>query len=153
MRVALGSDHAGFVYKNLLAELVRSEGHTVTDLGTYNDEPCDYPDIARAVAESIARGESDRGVLLCGSGIGASVAANKVPGIRAGNVSDIYSAHQGVEHDDMNILVLGARTLGIEVAKELVRGFLKAQFSGESRHLNRLNKIEDIEKDYGKGTK
>jgi ribose 5-phosphate isomerase B len=150
MRVALGSDHAGFTYKNLLAELMRSEGYEVEDLGTYSNEACDYPDIAQAVAEAVAKGDAARGVLLCGSGIGASVAANKVPGVRAGNVSDIYSAHQGVEHDDMNVLVLGARTVGIEVAKELVKAFLRAQFSGEERHVNRLKKVTEIEKLYGK---
>jgi len=150
MRVALGSDHAGFTYKNLLAELMRSEGYEVEDFGTYSNEACDYPDIAQAVAEAVAKGDAARGVLLCGSGIGASVAANKVPGVRAGNVSDIYSAHQGVEHDDMNVLVLGARTVGIEVAKELVKAFLRAQFSGEERHVNRLKKVTEIEKLYGK---
>lgn len=150
MRVALGSDHAGFTYKNLLGELMRSEGFEVDDLGTYSSEACDYPDIAHAVAQAVASGKANRGVLLCGSGIGASVVANKVPGIRAGNVSDIYSAHQGVEHDDMNVLVLGARTVGIEVAKELVKAFLRAQFSGEERHVRRLKKVIEIEKLYGK---
>jgi ribose 5-phosphate isomerase B len=150
LKVALGSDHAGYQMKSQIADFVRSLGHEVMDLGAHDESPSDYPDFARAVAEDVAEGDADRGLLICGSGLGASIAANKVPGARAGNCSDTYSAHQGVEHDDMNILVFGARIIGIEVAKELVAAFLKARFSGEDRHARRLAKVNAIESDYSK---
>lgn len=152
MKIALGSDHAGFDVKGEIAEFVKSLGHEIEDLGTYSKEACDYPDTARAVAEAVAGKKVDRGLLICGSGLGASIAANKVPGARAGNCSDTYSAHQGVEHDDMNILVFGARVIGIEVAKELVKAFLNAKFTGEDRHVRRLNKVLAIEEHYSKVT-
>ncbi len=146
MRVTIGSDHAGFALKEALAAYLREEGHQVVDVGAHSLEPVDYPDSAAAVARSVLSGESERGILLCGSGVGASVAANKIPGIRAGVCHDTYSAHQGVEHDDMNVLVLGARIVGPELARELVRSFLGARFTGEERHVRRLRKIAALER-------
>jgi ribose 5-phosphate isomerase B len=145
VRVAIGSDHAGFPLKQHLVPFVRSLGHEVEDLGTHDERPVDYPDFAASVGFAVVNGEADRGIVLCGSGLGASIAANKIPGVRAGNVVDHYSAHQGVEHDDMNVLVLGGRIIGIAVAEELVRAFLAARFSGEERHLRRLNKVLALE--------
>ncbi len=145
MRVAIGSDHAGFPLKQHLVPFVRALGHEVEDLGTHDERPVDYPDFAASVGFAVVNGEADRGIVLCGSGLGASIAANKIPGVRAGNVVDHYSAHQGVEHDDMNVLVLGGRIIGIAVAEELVRAFLAARFSGEERHLRRLNKVLALE--------
>ena len=148
MNVATGSDHAGFELKQIINGLLEELGHTVIDVGAYNEQPSDYPDFAEAVGQKVLQGSADKGVLVCGSGIGAVIAANKMTGIRAGNCSDTYSAHQGVEHDDMNVLVLGSRIIGIEVAKELVKAFLPAQFSGEDRHVRRLNKVLAIEEKY-----
>jgi ribose 5-phosphate isomerase B len=145
MRVAIGTDHAGFPLKaEIVAELERL-GHQVVDKGTFDTAPVDYPDYAEAVARSVVSGEAERGVILCGSGVGASVAANKVPGVRAAVCHDTYSGHQGVEHDDMNVLALGARVIGPEVALEVLRAFVGARFSGEDRHLRRLNKVLRIE--------
>ena len=146
MRVVLGSDHAGFLLKQHLVEQVKKLGHEVLDVGTHGPEPVDYPDYALAVAEAIRGGKADRGVLLCGSGVGASVALNKVPGLRGAVCHDTYSAHQGVEHDDMNVLVLGARIIGQALADELVGAFLPARFSGEARHVRRLEKVKAIER-------
>ena len=148
MRITVASDHAGFELKQLLADFLRQAGHTVTDVGTKSPAPVDYPDFAEALSLSVLRGDSERGVLICGSGVGASVAANKIPGIRAGLCHDAYSAHQGVEHDDMNVLVLGARVIGEELAKDLCQNFLKARFTGEERHRRRLSKIVSIEERY-----
>src|ERR1700736_2917504 len=120
MRIALGSDHAGFEMKGVLAKLLGELGHQVVDVGTYSTEPVDYPDFAEAVGKAVLEGRAERGVLICGSGVGASVAANKMRGIRAGLCHDTYSAHQGVEHDDMNVLVLGSRVIGPALAQELV---------------------------------
>jgi ribose 5-phosphate isomerase B len=145
MNIATGSDHAGYELKLLLNREIEDMGHTVIDVGAYSTEPSDYPDFAEALSLQVIEGKADRGVLICGSGIGAVVAANKVTGIRAGNCSDTYSAHQGVEHDDMNVLVLGSRVIGIEVAREMVKAFLAAQFSEEARHIRRLNKVLAIE--------
>ena len=146
MRVAIGADHAGFHLKEDVAKALRKLGQDVLDLGTYRAEPSDdYPDFARAVGQAIVDGQADRGILICGSGVGVSVAANKMPGIRAAVCHDTYSAHQGVEHDDMNVLVLGSRIIGTELAHELVRAFLGAQFTGEERHLRRLAKVKAIE--------
>ncbi len=146
MRVAVGADHAGFHLKEQLAELLREQGHEVHDVGAHEHDPADdFPDFALALAERVASGGSERGVMVCGSGVGASVAANKTPGIRAAVCHDSYSAHQGVEHDDMNVLCLGARIVGIEVAKELVANFLAAEFSGEERHMRRLRKVIAME--------
>lgn len=146
MRIALAADHAGHSLKVVLRLWLLAEGHEVTDLGAYSpDENDDYPDRARAVAAELLAGRAERGLLLCGSGVGASIAANKVPGVRAGLCHDHYSAQQGVEHDDMNLLVLGARVIGVETARDLVGTFLAARFSGEERHVRRLAKIRELE--------
>jgi ribose 5-phosphate isomerase B len=145
MKTAIGSDHAGFELKVQLAKFLAGLGDEVIDVGTYNEDPVDYPDFAEAVGKAILDGRAQRGVLICGSGIGASVAANKIRGIRAGLCHDTYSAHQGVEHDDMNVLVLGARVIGIAMAEELVRAYAGARFTNEERHLRRLNKVKAIE--------
>jgi ribose 5-phosphate isomerase B len=145
MKVVIASDHGGFEYKTLLLEVIRKQGFDITDLGTFSNEPSDYPDHAKAVANKIQNKEADRGILICGSGVGVSVAANKFKGIRAGVCHDVYSAHQCVEHDDVNVLCIGQRVIGIELAKEIVSAFLKAKFSGEERHKRRLDKIKDIE--------
>ncbi|HYM15373.1 MAG TPA: ribose 5-phosphate isomerase B [Dehalococcoidia bacterium] len=146
MRVVIGSDHAGFALKASVVAELTALGHDVIDKGAFNTQPVDYPDYAEAVGQSVRSGEADRGVLLCGSGVGASVAANKMPGVRAAVCHDTYSAHQGVEHDDMNVLALGARVIGPEVAIEAVRAFIGARFSGEERHVRRLTKVLAIEK-------
>jgi len=149
MRIAVGADHAGTPLNEKVIDELRSLGHEVVDLGTHDSsKPDDYPDYAVAVAEKVVSGSCERGVLICGSGVGVSVAANKVPGIRAGMCHDTYSAHQGVEHDHTNVLVLGARVIGEALARELVRAFVNAQFSSEERHLRRLGKIAAIEERY-----
>ncbi len=145
MRVALAADHAGFELKGRLATAVAALGHEVLNLGTDGPAPVDYPDFAAAVGDAVRDGRAERGVLICGSGVGAVVAANKVPGIRACVCHDTYSAHQGVEHDDLNVLVLGARVIGRALAEELVRSFLGARFSGEERHRRRLEKVRMME--------
>ncbi len=145
MRVAIGSDHAGFELKEALRDYLNDLKHDVLDLGTYGTTPVDYPDYAEAVGVTVRQGKADRGIMICGSGVGASVAANKVPDIRAGLCHDTYSAHQGVEHDDMNVLVLGGRVIGVEMARELVRAFLGARFTGDERHLRRLTKVITME--------
>ena len=148
MRIAVAADHAGYDLKADLLPWLAAEGHTPADLGTHDPSvPDDYPDSARALAVELLAGRAERGVLLCGSGVGASVAANKVPGIRAGLCHDHYSAAQGVEHDDINVLVLGARVIGAEVARDLLRAFLGARFSGEERHVRRLKKVQELERD------
>ena len=146
MRIALAADHAGFELKENVRDFLRGLGHDVLDLGGPSSTvPDDYPDFAQAVGRALLDAKADRGILICGSGVGASVAANKMPGIRAGLCHDTYSAHQGVEHDHVNVLVLGSRIIGRELAHELVRAFLAAQFSNEERHLRRLAKVEAIE--------
>src|SRR5580698_4802519 len=145
MKMAVGADHAGFELKAAVAEFLREQGHVVLDLGTCDSKPVDYPDYAEAVGKAILDGRAERGVLICGSGVGATVAANKLPGIRAATCHDTYSAHQGVEHDDMNILVLGARIVGTELARELAGAFCHAVFSNEERHVRRLAKIHALE--------
>lgn len=145
MRIVIGADHAGFEMKTEIIVYLRELGHEVIDVGTDSAEPADYPDFALAVGMALCQGRADRGILICGSGVGASVAANKIPGIRAGLCHDTYSARQGVEHDDVNVLVLGARVIGQALARELVAAFLKAQFSGEQRHVRRLDKVKAIE--------
>tara|TARA_B100001179_G_C18265308_1_gene264354 strand:- start:3 stop:455 length:453 start_codon:yes stop_codon:yes gene_type:complete len=148
MKISLASDHNGFNLKNDIADHIRKLGHEVLDLGPFGHDPTDdYPDYAKPLAENVANHLSDKGIMICGSGVGASVAANKVKGIRAAVCHDIYSAHQGVEHDDMNILCLGSRIIGIEVALELVDVFVSATFSGEERHQRRLEKVLLMEKD------
>ena len=146
MRVAVGVDHAGYRLKNIVVQLLKSKDIEVIDLGTNNDASVDYPDIAKAVGETIRNGDAERGIVICGSGVGACVVANKLQGIRAGTCHDTYSAHQAVEHDDMNVLCLGARIIGQELAKEIVNTSLMAQFNGEERHKRRLAKIAEIER-------
>ena len=148
MQVAVGGDHAGLEMKNLVAEHVKSLGHTVIDAGAYEyDALDDFPDFSEAVAVRVADGRADRGLVVCGSGVGASVAANKVKGIRAGLCHDTYSARQGVEHDDMNVVCIGARIIGEELAKEIVTAFLSARFiQSEEKYVRRLNKVLAIER-------
>ena len=147
MKVGIAGDHAGFSLKQgLIAELSR-EGYKIVDLGAHDETPSDYPDFARALGKAVVSGEVERGILVCGSGIGACVAANKIKGIRAGVAHDIYSAHQGVEHDDMNILCLGSRVIGPAPAAEIVKAFLAARFTNEERHVRRVKKILEIEKE------
>ena len=145
MRVAVAADHAGFELKEHLAKFLADEGHAVFDLGTHNTDPVDYPDTALAAARSILEGKAARAVLICGSGAGACVAANKVRGIRAAIAHDAYTAHQMVEHDDINILCLGSRVIGPALAEDLTRTFLAAEFTGEDRHRRRLQKIAALE--------
>ena len=147
MRIAIGCDHAGFPLKARIVRVVQAAGHVVVDCGTDSTCSVDYPDYARKVSLEILNGKADRAILLCGSGVGISVAANKIPGIRAGVCHDGYSAHQGVEHDDMNVLCLGSRIIGEELAVDLVKTFLSAQFTEEERHQRRLNKVLEIEAD------
>jgi RpiB/LacA/LacB family sugar-phosphate isomerase len=148
MTVATGADHAGFELKERVNALLRKLNHDVLDLGTCGTAPVDYPDFSEAVGLAVRDGRAERGILICGSGVGASVAANKIPGVRAGLCHDYYSAHQGVEHDDMNVLVLGARVIGESLALELVPAFLGAKYSGEDRHQRRLDKVKSIEARY-----
>ena len=148
MRIVLGSDHAGFEMKQQILDFVGGLGYEVLDVGANSAAPSDYPDYAEATAVAIRNRQAERGILICGSGVGASVAANKIPGIRAAVCHDCYSAHQGVEHDDMNILVLGSRVIAINLAFDLVRQFLDARFSGEERHLRRIGKIKQLETKY-----
>lgn len=148
MRVAIGSDHAGYRYKQILADGLRDAGHDVLDLGTDGPQSVDYPDYARAVAEAVARGEVERGILVCGSAVGVSVVANKVPGVRAGVCHTTYAARQAVDHDDINVLCLGERVIGIEVARAVTDSFMQARFSDEPRHRRRLDKLLDVERQY-----
>ena len=148
MKIAVAADHAGFPLKERVIEEVRKLGHQVFDLGTHSTDPVDYPDYARAVAEAVRDGRADRAVLICGSGAGACVAANKFRGIRAATCHDTFSAHQGVEDDGMNVLCLGARVIGPELASELVRSYLNAQFSNLERHRRRVSKVEGFEEEF-----
>src|SRR5215813_11126546 len=148
MRIAIGADHAGVELKQDVHELLQRLGCVVVDLGTHSADPVDYPDYAEAVGLSLREGNAERGIVICGSGVGASVATNKIPGIRAGLCHDTYSAHQGVEHDDMNVLVLGSRVIGVELAKELCAAFLRGKFTAEERHQRRLAKTLSIEQRY-----
>ena len=145
MKIVIGSDHAGFQLKGAVGDLLRSMNQEVLDVGAFNENPSDYPDFAEAVGRAILDRKAERGVLMCGSGVGASVAANKLTGIRAAVCHDTYSAHQGVEHDQMNVLVLGSRIIGVKLAEELVKSFLAAKFTNEDRHVRRLNKIKALE--------
>ena len=146
MIIAVACDHGGFPLKARVLEVVREAGQEILDLGTFSTDPVDYPDYAQAIGEAIQQGRAERGVLLCGSGVGACVAANKMLGIRGAVCHDTYSAHQGVEHDDMNVLVLGARVIGPELVPELVRAFLAARYTAEARHVRRLAKVAAIER-------
>ena len=145
MKIVIGSDHAGFQLKNAMGDVIRALGHSVLDVGAFNENPSDYPDFAAAVGRAILERTAERGVLICGSGVGASVAANKLKGIRAAVCHDSYSAHQGVEHDDMNVLVLGSRIIGVKLAEDLVKAFLSATFTNEERHKRRLAKVMALE--------
>jgi ribose 5-phosphate isomerase B len=151
MRLAVGCDHAGFPLKAGALRLLTSVGHSVEDLGTDSTEPVDYPDFARRVAEAVVSGSCERGVVICGSGVGASVAASKVPGVPAALCPDVFSARQGVEDDDMNVICLGARVFGPALADEVLRAFVGARFSGAERHVRRLRKIIAIEEDARRG--
>jgi ribose 5-phosphate isomerase B len=153
MRIVVGGDHRGYQLKDVIAEHLRAAGHQVEDVGTHSSESVDYPDVAVAVGSLIQSGAADRGILVCGSGVGAVIAANKLPGIRAGICHDTYSAHQGVEHDDMNLVCLGSRIIGEDVALEVVDAFTGAKFSGEERYRRRLQKVADLERAAGERVK
>ena len=146
MRLALASDHAGYDLKQELAAFLDGTGHEVEDLGTHSREPVDYPDAGEAVGEALRSDRADRGIIVCGSGAGVSIAANKIPGVRAAVCHDTYTAHQAVEHDDLNVLCLGSRVIGGSLATEIVTAFLSARFSGEERHRRRLDKVLAIER-------
>jgi ribose 5-phosphate isomerase B len=145
VRIAVGCDHAGFPLKSVVLESIRRLGHEPLDLGTSTPEPVDYPDIAEAVGRAVLDGRCQRGIVVCGSGVGAAVAANKLNGIRSGVCHDTYSARQAVEHDDVNVLSLGARVIGPALAESLIEAYLGAAFSGEARHARRLRKVADLE--------
>jgi len=145
MKIAVAFDHAGFELKHPVLDAITTAGYEVLDLGTYGPEPVDYPDFAEKIGRTIQEGRAERGILVCGSGVGACIAANKMKGIYAGLCHDTYSAHQGVEHDDMNVLCIGSRVIGPELAKEIIRVFLGAKFSGEERHVRRVGKVRKLE--------
>lgn len=147
-KLAIGSDHAGYEFKHQLIKFLKEEGHEVNDLGTHSTEPCDYPDFAEKVGLAVVNGEAELGIVVCGSGVGATVAANKIPGIRAGLCHDTFSAHQGREDDDTNVMCLGARVIGINLAQEILKSWLGTKFSGLERHLRRVNKIKALEEKY-----
>jgi len=149
MRISVAADHNGYELKNEISEILKRDGHDVIDIGPHSLDPLDdYPDFAKPLAKSVSSGETDRGIMVCGSGVGASVAANKVKGVRAAVCHDIYSAHQGVEHDNMNILCLGSRIVGTEVVRELVSAFISAEYTNAERHARRLNKVIEMENDF-----
>jgi ribose 5-phosphate isomerase B len=145
MQVAISADHAGFETKQQLVTALTERGYTITDLGTHSTEPVDYPDFAEAVAQAIRSKQVERGIIVCGSGAGVSIVANKFPGVRAAVCHDLYTAHQAVEHDDMNVLCLGARVISTKLALEIAENFLKARFTGEDRHRRRLDKLLAVE--------
>jgi len=145
MHIAIGADHEGYALKEEIVQVLRDDGHEVEDLGTHDLEPVDYPDFAAAVAREVAAGRADRGVVVCGSGAGAAIAANKVRGARAAVAHDTYTAHQMVEHDDANVITLGSRVVGPALAEEILLAYLAARFTGEDRHLRRLGKITALE--------
>jgi RpiB/LacA/LacB family sugar-phosphate isomerase len=146
MKIVVGADHGGFLLKTDIVKVLQADGHEIVDVGAHTLEPSDdYPDFAQAVGQAVQHGDAERGIIICGSGVGACVAANKLRGIRAGICHDTYSAHQGVEHDNMNVLCLGARIVGTELTRELVRAFVGAQFSGAERHVRRLAKVKAME--------
>lgn len=150
MRIAIGADHAGFEMKRDLSAYLAKNGHEILDIGAFNTTPVDYPDIAEGVAQAVRNGQTDRGIIVCGSGVGAAIAACKFPGIRAGVCHDTYSARQAVEHDDLNVLCLGSRVIGASLARLLADTFLAAAFSGEPRHMTRIGKIDAIESRYSR---
>ena len=145
MRIVVGADHRGYCLKDVIAGRLRASGHEITDVGTHDGTSVDYPDLALAVGQAIQRGDAERGVLVCGSGVGAVIAANKLSGIRAGLCHDTYSAHQGVEHDDMNVVCIGSRVIGEDLALEIVDTFVAAQFRDEDRYRRRLEKVNKLE--------
>ncbi|MBI5471232.1 MAG: ribose 5-phosphate isomerase B [Ignavibacteriae bacterium] len=145
MKIAVAGDHAGFTLKQCLVAELKKSGHQIVDLGAFDETPSDYPDFARKIGRAIISKDADRGILVCGSGVGASIAANKMKGIRAGLAHDTYSAHQGVEHDDMNVLCLGSRVIGVAPALEIAKAFLAARFTNEERHVRRVKKVLEIE--------
>ena len=147
MRVAVGTDHAGFELKNELIVRMRKAGHEVIDVGAFDADPSDYPDSAAVVARAVVSGDADRGIAVCGSGAGASIAAGKITGIRSATIHDVYTAHQAVEHDGLNVLAMGARVIGSELAWEITEAFLAAKFSGEERHLRRLAKVDILDRE------
>ena len=150
MKIACAFDHAGFPLKPVVLETLTAAGHEPVDLGTWSTDPVDYPDTARDAADAVLDGRAERAVVVCGSGAGVAVAACKVPGIRAATAHDTYTAHQAVEHDDVNVLCLGARVIGPALAREVIEAFLSAQFTGEERHVRRLGKIEAIEQEFAR---
>lgn len=150
MRIAVGADHAGFELKQTVVQVLRDQGHDVLDLGTFSLDPVDYPIYAKAVGNAVRHEEVERGILLCGSGVGVSIAASKMRGIRAGLCHDAYSAHQCVEHDNVNVLCMGPRVIGTELALDLIQIFLNARFTGEERHVRRLAEVEEMEKAEGR---
>ena len=150
MKIALGADHAGYHLKQIIEAELAARGHDIVDVGTFSTDPVDYPDIAETLGRAILDGRAERGILICGSGAGASIAANKLKGIRATVAHDSYTAHQSVEHDDVNVLTLGARVIGVAQASELVHAFLGARFTGDERHRRRLAKIERLEAEFGR---
>ena len=147
MRIIIGADHAGFALKGPVVEALKSWSHEVEDVGTYNGEPVDFPDVARRVCDPVRTGRADRGIMVCGTGVGACIAANKIPGIRAALCHDVYSAHQCVEHDDANVLCLGAQIVGDQLALDLLRTYLAARFSGEAHFARRVEKLARMERD------
>jgi len=149
VRIAIGADHAGYELKELLAAGIADAGHSVLDVGTHDEDPVDYPDYAAAVARAVVEGRAERGIVVCGSGAGAAIAANKVKGARCALTHDTYSAHQSVEHDDANLIAVGSRVIGLELAREIVAAFLRARFSGEERHVRRLSKVIALEDRFG----
>jgi RpiB/LacA/LacB family sugar-phosphate isomerase len=146
MRIAVGADHAGYPLKIDVLRFLKQEGHEIIDLGTHSTEPVDYPDYAKSVGEAVQQGIAERGILVCGSGVGACVAANKLRGIRAALCHDTYTAHQGVEHDDINVLCLGGRVVGPALALDILKAWLSASFSEAERHRRRVEKIVELEK-------
>jgi len=147
MRIAIGGDHAGFPMKAPVVDLLQAWGHDVVDHGTNSTEPVDFPDIARLVCDDVKAGRVDLGIMVCGTGVGAAIAANKIPGIRASLSHDTYSAHQGVEHDDVNVICLGAQILGLKLAEEILKAFLDAEFSTEDHFRRRVEKLSELERD------
>jgi ribose 5-phosphate isomerase B len=150
MKVAVASDHAGYRLKTVVSEWLQENNHEVLDLGTDSTAPVDYPDVALAVGRALTGGQAERGVLVCGSGAGVAVAANKIDGIRASTIHDTYTAHQAVEHDDVNVLCLGARVVGPELAGDILRAYAAAAYTGEERHARRLGKVAEIERTHGR---
>lgn len=150
MKLAVGGDHAGFPMKGPVVEFLKSQGHDVTDFGTHSGEPVDFPDISAKVCQAVLDGDAERGVLVCGTGVGAAIAANKIPGIRAALSHDIHTAHQGVEHDDVNVVCVGAWIVGIEVVKEILDSFVAAKFSTDPDLRRRVQKLHQMERDYAR---